>query len=583
MNACEYYQELISRMLDDELSNKERAVLAEHLSECSECAAVYSAFSLLSDAVAADLVEPPEELCEDIMAHIRRSEMRKRNRQQQRRFLSRPVKNAITAAACVAVLVAAVGGVAVVTSNRSRNAIYESRMSQSAASGITASDARIDSTVISETPQVKAAEAPQQQVQPVQTPAPQQERSGFLSNILPDSWFGLNESDSVPAQQPVYQQPVATPYPQVIATPYLPAATPQLYYGGDALVVVTPAPEEAPVFNSPAQPQQPLEVYPSESVQVPPIESEPIQPLEVQPELPEESLPVLPEAAMEEPAVTTPEENIVFKLPAQPMEQPVQDNAAIAEPTPELIEQPVEESPAFQPPADQLQPMPEENLAFSDIPAFELPAQLPELPLEAMPMEAAPELESDMSVFEAPAENAAAEPVPAEEAAVSEEAVLPDEAAAAPASHNFSLLDGSLIVTALFEGIEDEAVNGAYPIQEAQEAPVEAAQPAAEAPAEEAPTEAESEVHYASYVERLLAEYPQQLCPLPQGAEADRVELLELTADGMYFVLQLNFYGEQIYIFSYDSMGNAVSFLAGIDAEDYERILTACYKVNDIG
>ena len=31
MSGCEYYQELISRMLDEELSGEESAVLAEHL------------------------------------------------------------------------------------------------------------------------------------------------------------------------------------------------------------------------------------------------------------------------------------------------------------------------------------------------------------------------------------------------------------------------------------------------------------------------------------------------------------------------------------------------------------------------
>ena len=129
MNMCEYYQELISRMLDDELNNQERKVLAEHLSVCEECAAVYSAFSMLSDTVANDLVEPPEELAEDIMAHIRRAEMRKRNQREQRakRAASRQIRNIVAAAACVAVLVAAVGGVSVVRNLRRSNAVYESR------------------------------------------------------------------------------------------------------------------------------------------------------------------------------------------------------------------------------------------------------------------------------------------------------------------------------------------------------------------------------------------------------------------------------------------------------------------------
>ena len=36
MSGCEYYQELISRMLDEDLSRDERAALAEHLGTCRE-------------------------------------------------------------------------------------------------------------------------------------------------------------------------------------------------------------------------------------------------------------------------------------------------------------------------------------------------------------------------------------------------------------------------------------------------------------------------------------------------------------------------------------------------------------------
>ena len=37
MSGCEYYQELISRMLDEDISRDERAALAEHLGTCREC------------------------------------------------------------------------------------------------------------------------------------------------------------------------------------------------------------------------------------------------------------------------------------------------------------------------------------------------------------------------------------------------------------------------------------------------------------------------------------------------------------------------------------------------------------------
>ena len=72
MNGCEYYQELISRMLDEDLSRSERAELAKHLETCSECAAMYQAFSVLSDTISSDMAEPPEDLVDNIMADIRR-------------------------------------------------------------------------------------------------------------------------------------------------------------------------------------------------------------------------------------------------------------------------------------------------------------------------------------------------------------------------------------------------------------------------------------------------------------------------------------------------------------------------------
>ena len=75
MNSCEYYQELISRHIDGELSEEGRAVLAGHLRVCGDCAAIYDAFAGISQAVADDLVEAPESLSVNVMAQIRRENM----------------------------------------------------------------------------------------------------------------------------------------------------------------------------------------------------------------------------------------------------------------------------------------------------------------------------------------------------------------------------------------------------------------------------------------------------------------------------------------------------------------------------
>ena len=80
MENCAYMQELISRMLDEELNENEQAALAKHLESCPECRAVYEAFSAVSASLRGELEEPPERLRENVMAEIRRGEIRRKNR-----------------------------------------------------------------------------------------------------------------------------------------------------------------------------------------------------------------------------------------------------------------------------------------------------------------------------------------------------------------------------------------------------------------------------------------------------------------------------------------------------------------------
>ena len=79
MTECEQYQELISRMLDDDLSKAERSALAAHVKTCPDCAAVYVAFRSLSEQLGADLEEVPAAVHENIMAEVRRDSIRARN------------------------------------------------------------------------------------------------------------------------------------------------------------------------------------------------------------------------------------------------------------------------------------------------------------------------------------------------------------------------------------------------------------------------------------------------------------------------------------------------------------------------
>lgn len=88
MESCALMQEMMSRMLDDDLNADERAALAKHLESCDACKAMYEAFAAVSDALGGELAEPPESLCEKVMSEIRREEIRKKNRRPWRAVLS---------------------------------------------------------------------------------------------------------------------------------------------------------------------------------------------------------------------------------------------------------------------------------------------------------------------------------------------------------------------------------------------------------------------------------------------------------------------------------------------------------------
>lgn len=224
MSGCEFYQELISRMLDEDLSRDERAALAEHLGTCRECTAMYQAFSALSDTVASDLVDPPEDLTDNIMAQLRRAEIVRKNGKSSR--LSRPMKNLIAAAACVALVVAAVGGVAVVNNRKTDAAIYESRAS-----------------LITSGTQSAAEEAAASVTAPTPTPAPTPAATlppvqSYTVPTIPDS----ENYGYVPEKGGSGVQKAAAPTAPVVFPDFTPNVTPT----PTAVPTATPAPTAAP-------------------------------------------------------------------------------------------------------------------------------------------------------------------------------------------------------------------------------------------------------------------------------------------------------------------------------------------------
>ena len=268
MSECEYYQELISRMLDRDLSKRELAAVTEHLGSCQECAAMYAAFSALSKDVSDNMVEPPEELAVEVMARVRRREMIKRNKMKEKQR-SRQIKSIIAAAACVVAIVAAVGGITIVKNSRRENAIYESRRSlESMGMDNNPAAASTDSMTVSTveaTPTVPAyTQPPIQFGQTVQSSSAtayvvQPVVPSFPPTPIPSSY--VQYPASIPVQYPVTTPPIptATPYqlpPEdnftILQQPQeqqpsqgyytVPTPEPELY---------SPTPEPAPVLPTP--------------------------------------------------------------------------------------------------------------------------------------------------------------------------------------------------------------------------------------------------------------------------------------------------------------------------------------------
>ena len=100
MKSCQEYQELISRLLDDDLSAGEQSELERHIASCPDCRAMADAFRALSQTIGEDLEEPDERLHENIMADVRREALRRRQAPKR-------LHRILALAACAAVILLA--------------------------------------------------------------------------------------------------------------------------------------------------------------------------------------------------------------------------------------------------------------------------------------------------------------------------------------------------------------------------------------------------------------------------------------------------------------------------------------------
>lgn len=102
MNSCEYYAELISRMIDGELTDGELYEVRGHIASCPDCRAMYEAFSAVSGAIAEDMQDAPEALSANVMAYVRRDAIIKKNTRKKH-----VIRRVLTAAACFVLVFAA--------------------------------------------------------------------------------------------------------------------------------------------------------------------------------------------------------------------------------------------------------------------------------------------------------------------------------------------------------------------------------------------------------------------------------------------------------------------------------------------
>lgn len=184
MEQCEAMQARISRMLDEDLDAAEQRELAEHLKSCANCRAMYEAFSALSGELQNDLVEPPESLRENVMAEIRREQVRAKNR--------RPWRYALAVAAMAALVIGvhfAAGNRMVADLGKSVEIAASAQPFEAAASGgmmmYAANSAAEEDSVEEAAPALPVYDLPEQRWEDFLTPAAGKQRSKTTADIAP--------------------------------------------------------------------------------------------------------------------------------------------------------------------------------------------------------------------------------------------------------------------------------------------------------------------------------------------------------------------------------------------------------------
>ena len=315
MNNCDMYQELISRLVDGELSREEYAALDAHMENCAECSAMYAVFASLSDIIGGEDEPLPEDLHENIMAGVRRSAMINHNR----RRLSKPVRNALAAAACAALVLFASRGLA--PEKAADTVLSESQTA--------AMDAQVQATVPApaaatgeaapQSPAASEVAVPAATEEPVASPVPTKDiylESGNEAKSAAENTNKTTSSVAVtpkPTEIPVHTPvTVNTPKPTPTPAPVVPTAT---------AAPVSTAPVEQ--TEAPAAPAEEANVLPAAEPAAPEAaavqESSQPAPTAVAEKIMDEAVPA-PATAEPEPAAAAPASEETAAAEPEPVE-----------------------------------------------------------------------------------------------------------------------------------------------------------------------------------------------------------------------------------------------------------------------
>ena len=202
MREHEYYQELMSRLLDEGLSDAEQEELREHVRECDECRRVFAAFTGMTAALREDLDEPPVDLAGGVMERIRDEGQSVPDRQRKKQ----PVRKRHTwtrwaAAACL-VLIAA-GAATVSLRDRTRQ---DDHLPEAQNDTVFASLPEDADGSAADAAQTKLAGAPEEAMSaadaaPFDTPAPTTEPSPLPVYDAARNHIGSIAPENIPAFQ----------------------------------------------------------------------------------------------------------------------------------------------------------------------------------------------------------------------------------------------------------------------------------------------------------------------------------------------------------------------------------------------